>query len=317
MIKVLVNDGIDAGGKKLLEAAGYQVDDAKIAQEDLPARLNEYDAICVRSATKVRQDLIDATPNLKAIARGGVGLDNIDVDHAKGKGIAVINTPAASSQAVAELAFAHFLSISRFVYDSNRNMPSKGNTEFGKLKKSYAKGLELKGRTLGVLGFGRIGQHAAAIALGMGMKVLAVDPFSKGADVAVKNEFYPALDATVHVETVSLDEMLANADFITLHVPFTGAPVFGKAEFDKMKDGVVIANASRGGTIDEVALIEALDSGKVFGAGLDVFDSEPTPRQEILSHPRVSLTPHIGAATTQAQANIGAELAEKLIAVLG
>ena len=311
MKKILANDGIDATGKELLEKAGFIVDTNNIPQEELASKLNAYDAILVRSATKVRKDLIDQCPNIKLIGRGGVGMDNIDVEYAKSKGVEVINTPAASSQAVAELAFGHFLSIARFIHDSNKNMPVSGDSNFNGLKKKYAEGIELTGRTLGVLGFGRIGQHAAKVGLGLGMNILAVDPYTKEATISVK-----VADQVVNVpvKTVSMDEMLKHSDFITLHVPFTGAPVLGKEEFAKMKDGVIIANASRGGTIDEDALLEALNSGKVFGIGLDVFDNEPTPRKDLLVHPKVSATPHIGASTTQAQLNIGTELSEKIIA---
>ena len=311
MKKILANDGIDATGKELLEKAGFIVDTNNIPQEELASKLNAYDAILVRSATKVRKDLIDQCPNIKLIGRGGVGMDNIDVEYAKSKGVEVINTPAASSQAVAELAFGHFLSIARFIHDSNKNMPVSGDSNFNGLKKKYAEGIELTGRTVGVLGFGRIGQHAAKVGLGLGMNILAVDPYTKEATISVK-----VADQVVNVpvKTVSMDEMLKHSDFITLHVPFTGAPVLGKEEFAKMKDGVIIANASRGGTIDEDALLEALNSGKVFGIGLDVFDNEPTPRKDLLVHPKVSATPHIGASTTQAQLNIGTELSEKIIA---
>ncbi|MCL4120707.1 UNVERIFIED_CONTAM: hypothetical protein GTU68_062360 [Idotea baltica] len=266
---------------------------------DLPS----YDAICVRSATKVRTDLIDACPNLKAICRGGVGLDNIDVDHAKSKGIAVINTPAASSRSVAELAFSHLFSIARSLYLSNRAMPSKGDTEFKALKKSYSKGFELYGRTLGVIGLGRIGQETAQLALSVGMRVLAVDPFVKEVELTI--------------ETVSMDEMLSKADVVTLHVPFLGKPVLSTDEFNKMKKGAILINCSRGGTVDEDAMLAALDSGQLAAAGVDVFMNEPTPRKDILEHPRVSLTPHTGASTVEAQEKIGIELAEKLIAHLG
>ncbi len=312
-MKILINDGIHPTGKRLLEEAGYEVSSDKITQDDLPSRLNEFDAICVRSATKVRTELIDQSPNLKAICRGGVGLDNIDVDYAKSKGIHVINTPAASSRSVAELVFGHLFSLARFLHVSNREMPGKGNSEFKVLKKSYAGGVELTGRTLGIIGFGRIGQETASIALGAGMEVIAVDPFLEQAEVS----FGPASHkATATIKTSSMDEMLSKADAITLHVPFLGQPVLGSEEFAKMKDGVLLANASRGGTVDEDALLAALESGKVSAAGLDVFVGEPSPRQDLLSHSKISLTPHIGASTGEAQEKIGIELAEKLIAAL-
>jgi D-3-phosphoglycerate dehydrogenase / 2-oxoglutarate reductase len=312
-MKILVNDGIEPIGKQLLEEAGFIVDTNKIDQADLATRLNEYDAICVRSATKVRKELIDACPNLKAIGRGGVGLDNIDVEYAKSKGIAVINTPAASSRSVGELAMAHMLSVSRFLYQSNREMPQNGNTQFNDLKKAFAKGIELEGKTIGIIGFGRIGQETAKCALGMGMDVLAVDPYISEVTLSIGPA---ALGFEVDVTTVNMDDMLADADYISLHIPSVGKPILGAEEFAKMKDGVIIINCSRGGTVDEDALLAALNSGKVAAAGLDVFDNEPTPRQDILTHPKISLTPHIGASTEEAQNKIGQELAEKMIAAL-
>lgn len=317
MVKILINDGIHPDGKLLLEEAGYQVDTDKIAQEDLPAKLPEYNVICVRSATKVRTDLIDQCPNLQVICRGGVGLDNIDVSHAKDKGIAVINTPAASSQSVAELAFGHMFNLSRFLHLSNRDMPTKGVSDFKKLKKSYSKGQQLRGKNLGIIGFGRIGQETAKIGLGLGMNVLPVDLFLEEATIELTFQGNKAIKVAVTLPTVKMDEMLAKADFISLHVPSMGKALLGKEEMDKMKDGVVLVNTARGGTIDEDALLAALDSGKVGGAGLDVFENEPTPRQDLLNHPKISVTPHIGASTQEAQRNIGLELADKIIAFYG
>jgi len=311
MKKILINDGIHPDGKAKLEAAGFEVHTDKIAQEDLMAKLPAYDAIVVRSATKVRTDLINNCPNLKVIARGGVGLDNIDVDYAKSKNITVINTPAASSAAVAELVFAHMFTLSRFLHDANRNMPTVGNTEFKGLKKNYSKGMELRGRTLGILGFGNIGQETAKIALALGMNVLPVDPARKEATIEI--DLYGGRGGlAVTLNTVPMDEMLAHSDFISLHIPNLGKPVLSNAEFAKMKDGVVLVNCARGGTVDEDALLAAMESGKVAAAGLDVFENEPTPRKDLLSHPRISLTPHIGASTLEAQRNIGLELAEKI-----
>jgi len=314
MAKILINDGLHPSGIKMLEEAGHIVSTEKIAQEDLMSNLNEFDGICVRSDTKVRTELIDNCPNLKFIGRGGVGLDNIDVDHAKSKGIAVLNTPAASSRSVAELAFAHMLSLSRFVYQSNREMPTQGNSSFGKLKKSYSKGFELEGKTLGVIGLGRIGQEASKIGMGLGMNVIGVDPFVAGS-VNIKWTIGNT-PIEYDVPSVSLKEMLSKADFITMHIPFTGSPALGKNEFEQMKKGVYLVDAARGGTIDENALLEALENDTVAAVGLDVFENEPTPREDILAHPRISLTPHIGASTLEAQEKIGTELAGKIIEVL-
>lgn len=313
-MRILANDGIDAVGKQLLEAAGFEVDTNHIPQEELAEKLKNYDAITVRSATKVRQALIDACPNIKAIGRGGVGMDNIDVEYARSKGIAVINTPAASSLSVGELVFAHLLNGVRFLYDANRKMPVEGNTKFGDLKKAYAKGVELGGKTLGVVGFGRIGKETAKIALGLGMNVLYTDLYE--GPKALTLTLSGGIQVDVPVQQVAIEEIFKNADFISLHVPFLDKPAIGAAEFALLKDGVGLVNASRGGVIDEVELIKALDSGKVSFAGLDVFDNEPTPRTEILTHPRISLTPHIGAATNEAQERIGVELANLLIETL-
>jgi D-3-phosphoglycerate dehydrogenase len=313
-MRILANDGIDPIGKKLLEDAGIEVDTQNIPQEELASKLNAYDGITVRSATKVRKELIDACPNIKLIGRGGVGMDNIDVEYAKSKGIFVENTPAASSLSVAELVFTHLFNGVRFVYDSNRKMPVDGGTQFNNLKKAYAKGVELKGKTIGIVGFGRIGKETAKVALGLGMDVIAFDLFDIPATLTL--DLSGGIKVDVPVKKVTFEELLAQSDFISLHIPFTAKPVLGKAEFEKVKPGVGIVNCSRGGTIDELALVEALDSGKVSFAGLDVFDNEPTPRAEILNHPKISLTPHIGAATNEAQERIGVELAGLIISRL-
>lgn len=310
-MRILANDGIDPLGKRLLEEAGFVVDTDHITQEELPVRINDYDAITVRSATKIRQDLIDIATNLKVIGRGGVGMDNIDVDYAQSKGIVVVNTPEASSHSVAELVFAHLLNGVRFLYDSNRKMPVDGVSSFGTLKKAYGKGVELRGKTLGVIGFGRIGRATAKLALGLGMDVVYYDLFEGPLSLPLK--LSAGIKVEVPVKQLELDELLAAADFISLHTPFVDKAVIGKDEFAKLKDGVGLVNASRGGVIDELELIKALDSGKVAFAGLDVFDDEPTPRAEILAHPKISLTPHIGAATNEAQERIGEELAQLLI----
>ena len=311
MVRILANDGIDAVGKQLLEAAGFTVDTQNIPQDQLAEALKNYDAITVRSATKVRKDLIDAVPNLKLIGRGGVGMDNIDVEYARSKGLAVVNTPAASSPSVADLVFAHLYSGIRFLYDANRKMPVEGNTKFNDLKKAYAKGIELKGKKIGIIGFGRIGRETAKIALGLGMEVLAYDLYDVPAELELN--LAGGVNVKVPVTKVSLDQLIAESDFISIHTPFTDKPILGKEEFEKVKKGVGVVNCSRGGTIDELALIDALNSGKVAFAGLDVFDNEPTPRAEILSHPKISLTPHIGAATNEAQERIGVELANLII----
>src|SRR5579872_2030202 len=311
MIKILANDGIDPIGKRMLEDAGFFVETNNIPQDELPVRLQEYDAITVRSATKVRKPLIDACPNLKLIGRGGVGMDNIDVDYAKEKGIGVYNTPASSSLSVAELVFGQLFGCVRFLYDSNRKMPVEGGTKFNDLKKAYAKGIELRNKTLGILGFGRIGREVAKIAIGVGMDVMAYDIYDFGTDLEIILGGGNIVRAKVKKAT--LEEIIQNADFITVHTPFIDKPILGAAELAQTKKGVGLVNISRGGLIDELALIDALNSGQVSFAALDVFDNEPTPREEILTHPKISLTPHIGAATNEAQERIGAELASLII----
>lgn len=316
MIKILANDGIHPDGLTLLEEAGYQVDLDKVAQEDLPKVLPEYDVIIVRSATKVRKDLIDVCPNLKIIARGGVGLDNIDYEHAESKGIKVFNTPAASSQSVAELAFAHMFALARFVHESNYQM--RIGSDFNKLKKIYSEGIQLRGKTLGIIGFGRIGQEAARIGLALGMKVMPADIAVTEVNIELNLFHSESLSLSTKIETYDLEDVLKSADFLTLHVPFGGGkPIIGKEEFAKMKKGSFLINTSRGGVVDEEAMLAALDSGHLTGAGLDVFDFEPKPRKEILEHPRISFTPHIGASTHEAQALIGLELADKILAFFG
>ena len=313
-MKILANDGISKSGIGQLENAGFSVETEHVNQSNLVNYINEneIEVILVRSATEVRNDIIDNCASIKIIGRGGVGMDNINVEYAKEKGLLVINTPAASSQSVAELVMAHLFSISRSVFDSNRNMPQNGENDFKVLKKKYAKGIELRGKNIGIIGFGRIGQNTAKYALGAGMNVLAFDPFMEKATIEldIANQ---KLDVTINIS--SMEELLNKSDFISLHVPMPkdGNPIIGSLEFEKMKNGVRIVNASRGGVIDEPALINALKSNKVSFAALDVFVGEPKPSKDLLSNEKISLTPHIGAATLEAQNRIGEELAEKII----
>ena len=313
-MKILANDGISDEGIKMLESAGFEVITTRVAQEQVANFINknEISVLLVRSATKVGDDIIDNCPTLKMIGRGGVGMDNIDEEAARLKGITVINTPASSSDSVAELVFAHLFSGARFLHDSNRIMPLEGDFNFEMLKKSYANGIELRGKTLGIIGFGKIGKAVAKIGLGLGMRVIASDKYVGNAEIKV--DFYNGQFIHVDIITEPIDEILKESDFISLHLPNQDHYVIGKDEFDMMKDGVGIINTSRGGVINEVELIDALESGKVLFAGLDVFEAEPTPSVQILMHPNISLTPHIGAATVEAQQRIGVELAEKIIA---
>lgn len=316
MGKVLANDGIAQIGIDLLEKGGFEVITTKVAQEQLVNFINENNitALLVRSATEARKSLVDACPNLELIGRGGVGMDNIDVEYAKSKGVHVINTPAASSESVAELVFAHLFGGVRFLYDSNRNMPLDGDSKFKQLKKSYAGGTELRGKTLGLIGFGRIGKATAKMALGLGMKVLYTDSYVPEATVEIP--FFDGQSVKFELKSSSKEDVLQNSDFISVHVPAQKDYVLGKNEFKMMKSGAGVINASRGGVLDEVALIDALENKKITFAGLDVFESEPNPEIKILMHPQISLTPHIGAATKEAQERIGAELASQIIDLL-
>ena len=315
-MKVLANDGIATSGVMELEASGFSVDLTTVAQDQLVDYINENEisVLLVRSATEVRKDIIDNCPSIKIIGRGGVGMDNIDVDYAKSKGINVINTPAASSHSVAELVFAHLFGMARFLHESNRNMPLEGDSKFKNLKKSYAKGTELRGKTLGLIGFGRIGQATAKIALGLGMKVVAFDPYLDAATLEI--EFYDHQAVFFNINTITKEEVLKESDFISLHVPAQNEYVISTKEFEIMKDGAFIVNAARGGVVDEIALVKALESGRISGAALDVFVNEPKPEIQLLMNPSLSLTPHIGAATGEAQDRIGTELAQQIIDIL-
>jgi len=316
MVNILANDGISISGIDKLKKAGFNISTTTVAQEQLINHINSenIEVLLVRSATTVRKNLIDQCSSIKIIGRGGVGMDNIDVDYAKSKGINVINTPAASSASVAELVFAHLYTGVRFLHESNRNMPLEGDNNFKVLKKSYAKGVELRGKTIGIIGFGRIGRETAKIALGIGMNVLAHDKFTKKAEI--KLDFGNGKIINFNIKISSFLDVLKNSDFISLHVPAQNEYIINKKEFNLMKDGVGIINAARGGVINELELLSALDSGKVSFAGLDTFENEPKPAIKVLMHPNISLTPHIGAATNEAQDRIGLELAEQIINIL-
>ena len=316
MKNVLANDGISNSGKIALEKNGFNVSTTTVAQDQLINYINKekISVILVRSATTVRKDLIDKCPYLKIIGRGGVGMDNIDVEYARIKGIDVINTPAASSASVAELVFAHLYSGVRFLHESNRTMPLEGDNNFKGLKKSYANGIELRGKTIGIIGFGRIGRETAKIALGVGMNVLVHDKSKEDIDLTLSFSGNKTLNFEIKIS--KLNDVLKNSDFISLHVPAQKSFVIDKKEFDLMKDGAGLINAARGGVLNEVELVSALDSGKLSFAGLDTFENEPKPAVQLLMHPKISLTPHIGAATNEAQDRIGLELAEQISNIL-
>ena len=315
-MKILANDGISKSGIDNLTENGFEIITTNVAQEQLINYINENKIVglLVRSATTARKDLIDSCPSLKLIGRGGVGMDNIDVEYAKSKGIHVINTPAASSASVAELVFAHLYGGVRFLFDSNRKMPLEGEANFKGLKKAYAKGIELRGKTLGIIGFGRIGQEVAKIALGIGMKVIATDKFLDKVTIEISISTGQSIKAEIIIQP--FEKLITNSDFISLHVPAQEEYVIDSSVISKMKKGAGIINAARGGVIDEVALVKALDGGHLSFAGLDTFENEPKPEIKLLMHEKISLTPHIGAATLEAQNRIGEELATQISKLL-
>ena len=294
MIKILATDGMDKSGIAALQAKGCQVDVQFYEPDALCQAVKNYQVLVVRSATKVRKAQLDAAAEagvLKLVIRGGVGVDNIDVEYAKQKGIAVMNTPRASSEAVAELAMAHMFSVARFISAAGHTMREN------KWEKKAYKGIELHGRTVGIVGYGRIGQALGRRCQALGMDVLAYVIHKVD---GLENE---------HMKYVEMDELLSKSDIISLHVPsLPGQPLVNAETIAKMKDGVILINTSRGTNVDEDALVAALDSGKVYGAGLDVFNEEPAKNEKLYSHPKVSCTPHIGASTAEAQKRIGEEI---------
>jgi D-3-phosphoglycerate dehydrogenase / 2-oxoglutarate reductase len=314
-MKVLANDGISQAGADKLAQGGIELLDNRVAQEQLQDFINQnnVEVLLVRSATKVRKDLIDACPSLKIIGRGGVGMDNIDVDYARSKGLHVINTPAASSIAVAELVFAHFLGMARYLHEANREMPLEGETDFNDLKKSYSKATELKGKTLGVLGMGRIGQEVMKIGIALGMKVIAYNRTPKTA--TIKLDFFDGQSVDFNITSSDFEEVLKTADFISINIAKSNSYLIDEKEFKMMKDGVILANTARGGAINEANLLQAIELEKVRAAALDVFETEPNPPVHLLMNPALSLSPHLGGNTLEAQERIGTELAEQIIAL--
>lgn len=312
-MKILANDGISSAGKEILVNAGFTVITDKVEQDQLATYVNaeNIEIILVRSATTVRKEVIDACPGIKMIGRGGVGMDNIDVAYAREKGIQVINTPASSSQSVAELVMGHLFASARFLNDSYKNMETG---DFSVLKKKFGKGIELRGKTIAIVGFGRIGQSLASYALGCGMNVIPVD--FKEFDVTIDLNIGGQKLSIPMMTSTDLKAILPSVDFVSLHVPkqADGSAVLTMKELSMMKKTAIVVNAARGGVIDEKDLLEALNQGIIAGAALDVFENEPTPMKELLSHPKIATTPHIGAATGEAQDRIGEELASLIIA---
>lgn len=313
-MRVLANDGISKAGEQALKDAGIEVLDNRVAQDHVINFINDnhVDVLLVRSATKVRQNLIDACPNLKIIGRGGIGMDNIDVEYAIEKGKYIINTPTASSKSVAELVFGHFFSLARFLHESNRLMPLEGETHFDAMKKSFSKAYELSGKTLGVIGFGSIGQEVVKIGISLGMKVKVLTRKPKTEILTL--DFFDGQSVKFEItSTNDMDTFLQEADFISINTPKTNEYIIDTPQFEKMKDGVYIVNTARGGVLNEVALIDFIESEKVAGAALDVFENEPNPELPLLMNPALSLSPHVGGNTVDAQEKIGLELAEQII----
>lgn len=312
---VLANDGLSERGIQLLKEAGITVLEARVSPEHLSQFINDnqVDVLLVRSATQVRKELIDRCPNLKIIGRGGIGMDNIDVEYAIDKGLYIINTPKASCKSVAELVFAHFFSLARFLHESNRLMPLEGETQFNALKKSFNNATELSGKTLGVVGMGNIGLEVIKMGIALGMKILAYNRTPKTETVQLS--FYDGQSLDFKVQSTELSEVLENSDFISLNTGKTDEYLIDFNELTMMKEGVFIANTARGGVINEVALLDAIESGKVYGAALDVFEKEPAPEVLILMNPALSLSPHVGGNTIDAQNRIGEELAQQIIKI--
>lgn len=315
-MKVLANDGISESGKNALLEAGIEFVEAKVSQEQLIDFINEnkIDVLLVRSATKVRKDIIDACSSLKIIGRGGVGMDNIDVEYAIEKGLYVINTPNASSRSVAEMVFAHFFSLARFLHESNRLMPLEGDTHFSAMKKSFSKAHELEGKNLGVIGFGEIGKEVIKIGISLGMKVKVLTRKPKTEKISLS--FFDGQSINFDISsTQDWDEFLNDTQFISINTPKTTEYIIDAPQFEKMQDGIFIVNTARGGVLNEVELLKAIESGKVSGAALDVFENEPSPELPLLMNPNLSLSPHLGGNTLDAQEKIGTELANQIIAI--
>ncbi|MDA1182307.1 MAG: D-2-hydroxyacid dehydrogenase [Bacteroidetes bacterium] len=311
-MKILANDGIDSFGKKILEDAGFEVITTKIAQDELASRIADYDILIVRSATKVTGAVIRAS-NLSLIARAGVGLDNIDMDAAAQKNISVVNTPNSSTRSVAELVFAHLFSLARFLHKSNRKMPKNGIDGFKEMKKEFSDGFELKGKKMGIIGCGRIGNEVAKMAIGLGMEVLPYDLIQQEFSICISfSNQYKAHDFTIKLQGIPLQTVLKESDFVSIHTPGS-EEVIGAKELALMKKGAVLINCARGGVVNEKALVLAIQSGDIAAAGIDVFENEPPQNDCLLIQDNISMSPHIGASTKEAQERVGIELADKIL----
>lgn len=316
-MRILANDGLSEAGQAALEAAGFEVLTTRVAQPQLASFIRKEDisALLVRSATQVTREVIDACPGLMLLGRVGSGTDNIDVAYARQKGLHVVNTPGAGADSVAELVFAHLLGGARFLHEANRNMPLEGDQHFKALKKAYSGGTEVRGKTLGIVGMGHTGQAVARMGLAIGMEVMYHDPHLAQVLIPVtlqggRQTFEIALSS------VDFEALLASSDFVSLHLPAQPGPVIGARELGLMKPGAALINTARGGLVDEPALLEALESGHLRFAALDVFESEPTPEIQVLMHPGLSLSPHIGGSTPEAQERASLVLAQQVIDLL-
>lgn len=315
-MKILINDGFSASGIQALEKAGFEILNTKVAQVQLENYINEHavDAIVVKENTQVQQELIEACPSIKLIASTSNSMDNIDVNFAIDNGVQVINTKNASAPAIAEMVFAHLLGMVRFLHQSNREMPLEGDMSFNTLKKQFSQGVELRGKTLGIIGFNALGQEVAKTALGLGMKVIATDTEIEEATITIP--FYDGQSVNFQIITEPFNEVIKTADFVTLHLPEQDDYVLTATEFEQMKNGVGIVNTSSGKVLNEVDLVNAIEGGKVKYAGLDVFENQPRPEIQLLMNPEISLSPNIAALTIDSEERKGVELANKIIKLL-
>ena len=316
-MKILANDGISESGKITLESAGFKVISAKVAQNQLENFINDegIDALIIKANTTIDTELIDACPSIKLIANQANTTDNIDTDYAEGSGIQIIQVADASANAIAELVFAHLLGMARFLHQSNREMPLEGDMNFNNLKKQFANGTELRGKTLGIIGMESAGQQVAKLALGLGMKVIAAD-VNADTSISIPIEFYTGQVVDIDVDIVPFSELLTEADFISLHVNDNGNHILEAQAFEKMKDGVGIVNVAQAGLVDEIALVNAIESGKVSYAALDAFENQPTPEIQLLMNTELSLSPNIATSTIEANQKSGKELATQIISLL-
>ncbi|MCG8184052.1 NAD(P)-dependent oxidoreductase [Tenacibaculum piscium] len=313
-MKILANDGISKSGKNTLENAGFEVITTKVAQEQLQNFINDeaINAIIIKNNIQIHSELIDNCPSLKLIANASTNNDNIDVIYAQECGVEVVNINDASANAIAELVFAHLLGMVRFLHQANREMPLEGDMNFNSLKKHFSEGTELRGKTLGIIGMNIDGQQVAKIALGLGMKVIGFD-VEFNDTITIPVEFYNGQMIDIEIEMTNSDELLKDADFITLHLSSEENHVIGAKEFEKMKNGVGFINVAQSGLVDEIALVNAIESRKVKYAGLDTFENQPTPEIQLLMNPELSLSPNIAALTQESQHKISTELADKII----